>query len=339
MVFPVPDSTICGQQPLMNRIIGGQDAQPGQWPWQVSIERNGVHICGGSLISSQWVVSAAQCIQRPVVISKYRVHLGAFQLSLLGSRDIYINVKNITVNSNYTYSSGSLGDISLLQLQSTVNFTDYILPICLPSSSVQITSGTLCWVTGWGDIQLGVDLPDPKTLQEVQVPIIDQSVCSVLYLVGANSDIQNDMLCAGYLEGGKDSCSRDTGGPLVCQFAGSWLLAGIVSWGEDCALPRYPGVYTRASYYADWIAQYVQDIGFTLLAVTQVVNTNLVSTTPNTTISKGASATTTKTRASATTTKTTVISSAAAAATLATATITTTITTENSTSMVPQKQG
>ncbi|XP_069057775.1 serine protease 27-like [Pleurodeles waltl] len=197
----------CGQQPLMNRIIGGQDAQPGQWPWQVSIERNGVHICGGSLISSQWVVSAAQCIQKPVVISKYRVHLGAFQLSLPGSSDIYSNVKDIIVNSNYTYSTGSLGDISLLQLQSPVIFTDYILPICLPASSVQIASGKMCWVTGWGEIQVGVDLPDPKTLQGVQVPIIDQSVCSVLYLVGANRRLLNDMLCSGYLEGGKDSCT------------------------------------------------------------------------------------------------------------------------------------
>ncbi|XP_078508726.1 transmembrane protease serine 9-like [Lissotriton helveticus] len=243
---------VCGHPTISNRIVGGQDAQEGSWPWQISLEKNGNHICGGSLITNQWVVSAAHCFSRPIYSSSYVVRMGAYQLSSNSYNEVRSNVINIWVNWNYT-STGTPGDIALLELESPVTFTDYIQPVCLPSASIQLPVGMSCVVTGWGAIREGVSLPYPRTLQEVEVPIVDQQVCNSLY----GNSILYDMVCAGNLEGGKDSCQGDSGGPMVCKFGSTWLLAGIVSWGQGCARPNYPGVYTRVSVYEDWIRQYV----------------------------------------------------------------------------------
>ncbi|XP_078509282.1 transmembrane protease serine 9-like [Lissotriton helveticus] len=246
---------VCGHPTISNRIVGGEDAQEGSWPWQISLEKNGFHICGGSLITNQWVVSAAHCFSRPIYTSSYVVRMGAYQLSISSYNEVRSNVMNIWVNWNYT-STGSLGDIALLELETPVTFTDYIQPVCLPSASIKLPVGMSCVVTGWGNTGEGVNLQYPKTLQEVEVPIVDQQVCNSLY-----GNILYDMVCAGNLEGGKDSCQGDSGGPMVCKFGSTWLLAGIVSWGEGCARPNYPGVYTRVSVYEDWIRQHVPEVG------------------------------------------------------------------------------
>ncbi|XP_078509281.1 uncharacterized protein LOC144769149 [Lissotriton helveticus] len=247
---------VCGHPTISNRIVGGEDAQEGSWPWQISLEKNGNHICGGSLITNQWVVSAAHCFSRPIFTSSYVVRMGAYQLSSISYNEVRSNVINIWVNWNFT-STGTLGDIALLELESPVTFTDYIQPVCLPSASIQLPVGMSCVVTGWGNIGEGVNLPYPQNLQEVEVPVVDQQVCNSLY----GNSILYDMVCAGNLEGGKDSCQGDSGGPMVCKFGSTWLLAGIVSWGEGCARPNYPGVYTRVSVYEDWIRQYVPGVG------------------------------------------------------------------------------
>ncbi|XP_078508709.1 serine protease 33-like [Lissotriton helveticus] len=253
---------VCGTPVVSSRIVGGQDAVNGEWPWQASVQVEGQHICGGTLITNNWVVSAAHCYYGlNYAQSFYTVCLGMYQLSNSNPNSQCSTVKQIIVNSLYS-SEGGPGDILLLQLTNTVAFTDFILPICLPDSSVTFPSGLNCWVTGWGTTGSSIPLQWPKTLQEVMVPIIDTSTCDDLYHIGSGVSsgqpiILSDMICAGYAAGGEDSCQGDSGGPLVCESNGTWYLAGVVSWGIGCAKRNRPGVYTKVTSYNTWIQKYV----------------------------------------------------------------------------------
>uniref|UniRef100_A0A6J0V030 Prostasin-like n=1 Tax=Pogona vitticeps TaxID=103695 RepID=A0A6J0V030_9SAUR len=247
----------CGQPVISTRIVGGQPATEGEWPWQVSISMNGQHICGGSLIAEQWVLSAAHCFPYAV---DYDVQLGVYQLMNPSSDSVTSTVQQIIPHPDFNGHDGSSGDLALLKLTSPVNFTDYILPVCLPRSSTEFPSGTNCSVTGWGKIGENDPLESPKTLQELEVPLIDRETCNAMYNINPDEEfgmnpIKPDMLCAGYEEGKKDACQGDSGGPLVCPSDGVWILAGVVSWGDGCAQPNRPGIYTSVPYYADWIQE------------------------------------------------------------------------------------
>uniref|UniRef100_A0A8C3FWA9 Peptidase S1 domain-containing protein n=1 Tax=Chrysemys picta bellii TaxID=8478 RepID=A0A8C3FWA9_CHRPI len=252
-----PFSSACEQPMGSPRIVGGNDAKNGSWPWQVSIREGSNHICGGSLIAESWVVSAAHCFNGDK--SAYHVNLGEYQLQNPSESLVSFPIKEIYRHPSYT-DIGSSGDIALVELETPVNFNRVIRPICLPASSVEFPAGMECWVTGWGDTQYGESLEAPKTLQEVQVPLIDRDTCNSLFNTGSYPDdpqgtdpIKQDMICAGYPEGEKDACQGDSGGPLVCEWDNAWLLAGVVSWGVECARPNRPGVYILLPPYADWI--------------------------------------------------------------------------------------
>uniref|UniRef100_A0A3B3IPC4 Peptidase S1 domain-containing protein n=1 Tax=Oryzias latipes TaxID=8090 RepID=A0A3B3IPC4_ORYLA len=171
--------------------------------------------------------------------------------TLQGSNPNSVSQTVTTVIVHPDYNSGtSDNDIALLQLSSPVTFNNYITPVCLSSTGSTFYSGVNTWVTGWGNIGSGVSLPAPQTLQEVQVPIVGNRQCKCSY--GA-SKITDNMVCAGLLEGGKDSCQGDSGGPLVIKQNNRWIQAGIVSFGQGCAEPNFPGVYSRVSQYQTWI--------------------------------------------------------------------------------------
>ncbi|KAL6476709.1 hypothetical protein MHYP_G00152080 [Metynnis hypsauchen] len=245
---------VCGVASLNTKIVGGQDASPGSWPWQVSLQTNGFHFCGGSLINSNWVLTAAHCVGS-ITASQVTVYLGDQSLSNQGSNTNVVSrsVSQVITHPNYSSFTHD-NDIALLQLSSSVTFPNYITPVCLAAAGSTFFNGTLTWVTGWGNIASGVSLPSPGTLQEVQVPIVGNRECNCLYGVGTITD---NMLCAGLLAGGKDSCQGDSGGPLVSKQGGVWIQAGIVSFGAGCAQPNYPGVYTRVSQYQTWINQQI----------------------------------------------------------------------------------
>ncbi|KAF5903774.1 mast cell tryptase-like, partial [Clarias magur] len=145
--------------------------------------------------------------------------------------------RNIIVNQNYNPSTHD-NDLALVHLSSSVTFNNYVLPVCLAATNSSFPGDTNAWVTGFGRIGSNVNLPSPQTLQEVKVPIVSNSDCAKSYAVDT---ITNNMICAGLAEGGKDSCQGDSGGPLVININGSWVQAGIVSFGNGCALPKYPG--------------------------------------------------------------------------------------------------
>ncbi|XP_043089715.1 trypsin-3-like [Puntigrus tetrazona] len=243
---------VCGQAPLNTKIVGGQAAVQGSWPWQASLHRitTGSHFCGGSLINKDWVLSAAHCFQS-TASSNVKIYLGRQLQSGSNPNEISRTVIQLIIHPSYSTASQN-NDIALLQLSSSVTFTDYIKPVCLAAAGSVLGGGTKSWITGWGKLN-SADTQIPNILQEVQIPIVSNSVCNNDY----GGIITSNMVCAGLSEGGKDSCQGDSGGPMVNKNNSQWIQSGIVSFGRDCGLPNYPGVYTRVSQYQSWISSQI----------------------------------------------------------------------------------
>ncbi|XP_034567394.1 transmembrane protease serine 9-like [Notolabrus celidotus] len=251
-VFVLCLSSVCGKPLLNTRIVGGQPAPEGSWPWQASLQRGGGHFCGGSLVNSEWVVSAAHCF-KSTSTSNLAVSLGRQSLEGSNPNAVTRTVVQIIRHPDYNTDTNE-NDISLLKLSSPVIFNNFILPVCLAEPGSSFFSGVNSWVTGWGNIGSGVSLPSPQELMEVEVPIVGNRKCNCNYGVGS---ITENMICAGLEAGGKDSCQGDSGGPLVSKQGDRWVLAGIVSFGNGCALANFPGVYARVSSYQLWINSHI----------------------------------------------------------------------------------
>ncbi|XP_015977718.1 brain-specific serine protease 4 [Rousettus aegyptiacus] len=252
----------CGKPQQLDRIVGGEDSADAEWPWVVSIQKNGTHHCAGSLLTNRWVVTAAHCfkdtLNKP---SQFSVLLGAWKLGNPGLRSQEVGIAWVQPHPVYSWKESSRADIALVRLEHPIQFSERILPICLPDYSVHFPPNTDCWIAGWGSIYDGVPLPRPQTLQKLKVSIIDSEICGRLYWRGAGQGaITEDMLCAGYLEGERDACQGDSGGPLMCQVEDTWLLAGIISWGEGCAERYRPGVYISLAAHRAWVQRIVQGV-------------------------------------------------------------------------------
>ncbi|XP_030641168.1 suppressor of tumorigenicity 14 protein homolog [Chanos chanos] len=249
----------CGVRPYKhNRIVGGQDADVGEWPWQVSLHfRTSGHVCGASIISPKWLLSAAHCFisSDPAykVESNWQTYSGMqdqFKQENVQRRA----VKKIIAHPNYNQMTFDY-DIALLELSEPLQFNNLASPVCLPASSHVFPAGMPCWVTGWGTLREGGRLA--QVLQKAQVKIINDTVCNVV----TEGQVTSRMLCSGFLAGGVDACQGDSGGPLVCQSeANKWFQAGIVSWGEGCARRNKPGVYTRVTKMREWIDNQMKDV-------------------------------------------------------------------------------
>ncbi|XP_044187046.1 uncharacterized protein LOC122966781 [Thunnus albacares] len=239
---------VCGRPALNTRIVGGQVAPNGSWPWQVSLQSSGFHFCGGSLINKEWVLTAAHCFPSTSTAG-LAVVLGLQSQEGSNPNAVSRTVSQIINHPSYNPSTFD-NDISLLKLSSLVTFNDFIVPVCLAASDSTFNDGVDTWITGWGTIGSGVPLPSPQNLMEVEVPVVGNRQCNCDYGVG---EITNNMICAGLRAGGKDSCQGDSGGPMVTKTGSVWVQAGVVSFGRGCAEPNFPGVYARVSEYQSWI--------------------------------------------------------------------------------------
>ncbi|XP_031152581.1 transmembrane protease serine 13a [Sander lucioperca] len=247
----------CGLQQSISRIIGGSASKMGQWPWQLSLQFRGSHVCGGVLISPDFVVTAAHCFPRSnslaLLVENWKVYGGMVSLDNL--RQPYL-VKTILLNENYNSQTNDQ-DIALLRLRSPVVFDDKVQPACLPAFDQEIPPGTKCWISGFGITKAGSGIVS-RDLMEVTVDIIGTQVCNSPS--GYRGAVTNNMICAGDLNGGKDSCQGDSGGPLVCQGESRWYLVGITSWGAGCGERNKPGVYTKVSGVVPWIYSTMQQM-------------------------------------------------------------------------------
>ncbi len=246
---PIPD--VVGSAVRQPLIVGGNPAEPGEYPWQALVEP-GPYTCGGSLIDPEWVLTAAHCVidyeSNPGAVV---VTLGEHMLSVSDGNEQQRTAIAVIPHPDYNGRTSD-NDLALVKLNgpANLNATVAVVPLLTsPANDSLVEPGDLATVTGWGATWSGGDGAD--ILMEVAVPIVSNSQCNAIY-----GQITANMLCAGDLtNGGIDSCQGDSGGPLVVLGENGWLQAGIVSFGEGCAEPNSPGVYTRISQYMSWLAE------------------------------------------------------------------------------------
>ncbi|XP_037377520.1 prothrombin [Talpa occidentalis] len=262
---------------IEGRIVHGWDAETGIAPWQVMLFRKNPQelLCGASLISDRWVLTAAHCLLYPpwdknftvddllVRIGKHsrtRYERGFEKISML---------ERLIIHPRYNWRENLDRDIALLKLKKPITFSDYIHPVCLPDKETAnrlLQSGYKGRVTGWGNLkETWTTNPgelQPKVLQVVNLPIVDRPTCKA----STRIRITDNMFCAGYKPGEEkrgDSCEGDSGGPFVMKspFNNRWYQMGIVSWGEGCDRDGKYGFYTHVFRLKKWIQKVIDRFG------------------------------------------------------------------------------
>ncbi|XP_055940804.1 clotting factor G beta subunit-like [Argiope bruennichi] len=244
-------------------IVGGRDAQSNSWPWMVAVFKTSVpggpkrFLCGASLVSRQYVVTAAHCFDAEkgnIDPKKFSIVVGSHSTK---DGTEYL-VEDVLLHPDYKPRQ-YYNDLCLMKVDGLVKLTEKVYPVCLPSDGLRdkiIPGLDVVTVTGWGDTTFGG--VSSQVLQEVEIHIVPLKQCNESYYKVARGNfpkgITNLFICAGEKEGGKDACQGDSGGPMVAKLKDfSWVQLGVVSFGYGCAQVGFPGVYTRLSQYTKWL--------------------------------------------------------------------------------------
>ncbi|XP_044583433.1 trypsin-1-like [Cotesia glomerata] len=236
----------CGTSSTPNKIVGGHDAGMDQFPWMAYLTYGGKFYCAACIINDKFLLTAAHCVDRFDTF-KIMVHVGAFERGNKTSKSTAYRVESVIKHSGYSLLNYN-NDIALIKILGRMKFDGPLKPVCLPERGSTF-AGRNASVTGWGAVEESGTLA--TKLQEVVVPILSNNECRGTKY--PPKKITDNMLCAGFLDGGKDSCQGDSGGPLHILEDNTYHVVGIVSWGEGCALEGYPGVYSRVNRYITWI--------------------------------------------------------------------------------------
>ena len=242
------------------RIIGGHETERDAWPWMAILVEPDVfplsnaQYCGGTLIAPGWVITAGHCVKdrRNLDLDPEEIEVVMGIHDMKNDQEDRIRVRRIISHSSYNRFTEFNFDIALLELQretysyETVSLLTEDIPL----------EGKEALVLGWGDTYK----PDTGKLQEVTVPVVSNAECNRAHLATGDyyeDPVTENMMCAG--KAGKDSCVGDSGGPLLVKDeSGTWIQAGLVSWGGDiCGDRDLYGVYTRISLMTDFINEYV----------------------------------------------------------------------------------
>lgn len=241
------------------RIIDGVKSEAGKYPFMTAlISRNREQVspfCGASFIGGRYVLTASHCLEGSNA-GDLAVWIGGFDVNKPegGKR---VNVAQFYLHEEY---DGVVinKDVAIVEL---VEEVEGATPIKLITPEIEATlqDGHVFTVMGWGNRNKNAqEQPDyPDELHEVNVPLYNRQTCEQNYTQEGETEsgITEFMFCAGFAEGGKDSCQGDSGGPIVFQQNNEWYQAGVVSFGNGCAAPNSPGVYSRLSKFNEWVAQ------------------------------------------------------------------------------------
>lgn len=258
------------QEDDLGKIVGGEEAEKGSHPWLALIVgdipisgRSGTNkvFCGGSLVNNYWVISAAHCfrvIKNQEDFSYIKVKLGKHNRIMKERDERIYSVQEGIVHPQFDRNTFD-NDIALLRLSDRVYYSNYILPICLPTYNIMDkyypvnktqASGT---VAGWG--RLAESGRQPEELRKVSLPLIDKDTCKR----STSAVMTENMFCAGYKLSTGDACKGDSGGAFELNEKGKSYLVGIVSWGEGCARPAKYGFYTKVDNYLHFIEQHINN--------------------------------------------------------------------------------
>ncbi|XP_055321370.1 chymotrypsin-1-like [Sitodiplosis mosellana] len=230
--YSARDILYAPQEPSSGYIVGGEEAEDGQAPFQCSMQYNDRHVCGCAILSEKWILTAAHCLMGGI-----KVLVGTNSLTSGGTQ---YEIEKVIRHESYGDPPYAY-DIGLIQVKGSIEFNDKVKPI--EYSADEVPEGSVAQLTGWGRLSTSGSVPDK--LQVLNLTVISTPECREI-----NGDTVHDSHLCTFNKAGEGACYGDSGGPLVFNNK----LIGLVNWGRPCA-QGYPDAHAKVSFLHDWVKE------------------------------------------------------------------------------------